>query len=418
VFERGVAVVGLGYIGLPTSAILAAHGLHVVGVDVNPDTVAAINAGSAHIVEPDLDAAVAGAVARGRLRAQAEMPEADVFLLAVPTPFEEGHLPDLTYVERATRSLARVLTGGEVVILESTSPPGTTSQVSAWIAEERPDLRLPHEHPDDADVFVAHCPERVLPGKIMIELVTNDRLVGGLTPRCAERAARLYRRFVRGKVILTDAASAEMAKLVENSFRDVNIALANELATVCEHLGLDVWKIIELANQHPRVNVLQPGPGVGGHCIAVDPWFIVSAAPEQSRLIRLAREVNDARPASVVAQVDQAAAHGATVACLGLAFKPDVDDLRESPAVEVTRRLAEERPDLRLLVVEPYTQTLPAALAGSDTVVLCDLAEALSGSDVVLLLVHHAEFVALDPDLLQGKHIVDTRGVWRDRDVR
>jgi UDP-N-acetyl-D-mannosaminuronic acid dehydrogenase len=418
VFERGVAVVGLGYIGLPTSAILAAHGLHVVGVDVNPDTVAAINAGSAHIVEPDLDAAVAGAVARGRLRAQAEMPEADVFLLAVPTPFEEGHLPDLTYVERATRSLARVLTGGEVVILESTSPPGTTSQVSAWIAEERPDLRLPHEHPDDADVFVAHCPERVLPGKIMIELVTNDRLVGGLTPRCAERAARLYRRFVRGKVILTDAASAEMAKLVENSFRDVNIALANELATVCEHLGLDVWKIIELANQHPRVNVLQPGPGVGGHCIAVDPWFIVSAAPEQSRLIRLAREVNDARPASVVAQVDQAAAHGATVACLGLAFKPDVDDLRESPAVEVTRRLAEERPDLRLLVVEPYTQTLPAALAGSDTVVLCDLAEALSGSDVVLLLVHHAEFVALDPDLLRGKHIVDTRGVWRDRDVR
>ena len=260
-FERGVAVVGLGYIGLPTSAVLAANGLRVVGVDVNPEVVSAINAGTTPIIEPDLDAAVAGAVARGTLRAQTEMPEADVFLVAVPTPFKEGNHPDLSYVEQATRSLAGVLTGGEVVILESTSPPGTTRQMSAWIAEERPDLRLPHEYPDDADIFIAHCPERVLPGRIMMELVTNDRLVGGLTPLCAERAARLYRRFVRGQVIRTDAASAEMAKLVENSFRDVNIAFANELANVCEHLGLDVWKIIGLANQHPRVNVLQPGPG-------------------------------------------------------------------------------------------------------------------------------------------------------------
>ena len=417
-FERGVAVVGLGYIGLPTSAILAAHGVRVVGVDVNPDAVAAINAGSAHIVEPDLDAAVAGAVARGTLRAQTEVPEADVFLVAVPTPFREGHQPDLTYVERATRSIAKVLTGGEVVILESTVPPGTTRLMSAWIAEERPDLRLPHEHPDDADVFVAHCPERVLPGKILIELVTNDRLVGGLTTRCAERAARLYRRFVRGKVILTDAASAEMAKLVENSFRDVNIAFANELAAVCEHLGLDVWKIIELANQHPRVNVLQPGPGVGGHCIAVDPWFIVSAAPEQSQLIRLAREVNDGRPASVVAQVDSVAEQGATVACLGLAFKPDVDDLRESPAVEVVHALGLTRPDLRLLVVEPYTTQLPSALTHAGGATLCALEQALAASDVVLLLVHHAEFVALDTDQLRGKEVVDTRGAWPDLRLR
>ena len=369
-FERGVAVVGLGYIGLPTSAVLAANGLRVVGVDIDPETVSAINSGSAHIVEPDLDAAVAGAVARGTLRAQIEMPEADAFLVAVPTPFKEGNHPDLTYVERATRSLAQVLTGGEVVILESTSPPGTTRQMSAWIAEERPDLRLPHEHPDEADVHVAHCPERVLPGKIMMELITNDRLVGGLTPRCAARAAALYRRFVRGDVIQTDAASAEMAKLVENSFRDVNIALANELASVCEHLGLDVWKIIGLANQHPRVNVLQPGPGVGGHCIAVDPWFIAASAPEQSRLIQLARAINDERPAEVVSQVETVAAQGATVACLGLAYKADIDDLRESPAVEVTRELALRRPDLTLLAVEPHVQRLPQQLEAVGSVEL------------------------------------------------
>ena len=413
-FERGVAVIGLGYIGLPTSAVLAGHGMRVVGVDVNPETVSAINAGQAHIVEPDLDAAVAGAVARGTLRAQAEMPEADVFLVAVPTPFTEGHQPDLTYVEQATRSLARVLTGGEVVILESTSPPGTTRQMSEWIAQERPDLRLPHAHPDDPDVHLAHCPERVLPGKILIELVTNDRLVGGLTPRCAQRAARLYRRFVRGKVIVTDAASAEMAKLVENSFRDVNIAFANELAGICEHLDLDVWKIIELANAHPRVNVLQPGPGVGGHCIAVDPWFIVSAAPEQSQLIRLAREVNDLRPATVVTQVSAMARTEATVACLGLAFKPDVDDMRESPAVEIVRLLAEQRPDLRLPTVEPYAAELPRALIELDQVSLSELDDALALSDVVLLLVHHQEFVQLDRARLKGKQVLDTRGAWRE----
>ena len=416
-FERGVAVVGLGYIGLPTSAVLAAHGLRVVGVDIDPETVSAINSGSAHIVEPDLDSAVAGAVARGTLRAQTQMPEADAFLVAVPTPFKEGNHPDLTYVERATRSLAQVLTGGEVVILESTVPPGTTRQMSEWIAEERPDLRLPHEHPHDADVYVAHCPERVLPGKIMMELVANDRLVGGLTPRCAARAAALYRRFVRGDVILTDASSAEMAKLVENSFRDVNIAFANELASVCEHLGLDVWKIIGLANQHPRVNVLQPGPGVGGHCIAVDPWFIAASAPDQSRLIQLAREINDERPGNVVSQVDAVAGQGATVACLGLAYKADIDDLRESPSVEVTRELALRRPDLTLLVVEPHVQRLPQQLDAVGSVELSGLDEALERSDVVLLLVDHAGFKVIDPARLTDKAVVDTRGIWRTPDV-
>ena len=341
------------------------------------------------------------------------MQPADAFLVAVPTPFKEGHQPDLTYVEQATRSLAKVLRGGEVVILESTSPPGTTLQMSRWLAEERPDLRFPHEHPEAPDVHVAHCPERVLPGRIMLELITNDRLVGGLTTACAERAADLYRLFCKGDVIITDAASAEMAKLVENSFRDVNIAFANELASVCEHMDLDVWEVIALANKHPRVNVLQPGPGVGGHCIAVDPWFIVAAAPEQTRLIRAAREINDARPSQVVAQVDVLAPQGATVACLGLAFKPNIDDLRESPAVDATRLLSVARPDLRILAVEPHVRELPRSLASLDNVTFVPLEKALEVADVVLLLVDHKDFHSVDAATLQGKRVVDTRGAWR-----
>ena len=275
-FDNGIAVIGLGYIGLPTSAAIAMRGVLVKGVDVNPATVAAINEGRVPIAEPDLDVAVAGAHARGMLVASSEVPEADAFLIAVPTPFAEGKQPDLSYVKAAAEAIAPRLRGGEVVILESTSPPGTTRKVSAWIAAVRPDLKMPHEAPDSPDVHVAHCPERVLPGRIMIELVSNDRVVGGLTPECARRAADVYALFCRGEILYTDAESAEMAKLVENSFRDVNIAFANELAGVCEHLDLDVWEIIRLANRHPRVNVLTPGPGVGGHCIAVDPWFIVS----------------------------------------------------------------------------------------------------------------------------------------------
>ncbi len=412
-FERGVCVIGLGYIGLPTSAVLANHGIVVKGVDVNEKTVASINAGEVPIVEPDLDAAVAGAVARGTLTAQVGVPEADVFMVAVPTPFRDGHQPDLSYVEQATRSLAQVLRGGELVILESTSPPGTTEQMSVWLAEERPDLRFPHAHPEDPDVFVAHCPERVLPGQIMLELVTNDRLVGGLTPECARRASQLYRIFCRGEVIVTDASSAEMAKLVENSFRDVNIAFANELAAVCEQMNLDVWEVIALANKHPRVNVLNPGPGVGGHCIAVDPWFIVAAAPEHSRLIRTAREVNDARPADVARRVSDSVEQGAVVACLGLAFKADIDDLRESPSVEVVKLLGQSRPDLTILAVEPHVERLPEPLESQPGVSLVSMETALDKSECVVLLVDHAEFRALDPSTLAGQAIVDTRGLWR-----
>ena len=282
-FTGRVAVIGLGYIGLPTAAALATRGIEVVGVDVNPDTVKRIGHGDAPFVEPDLAVAVSGAVAMGRLTTSLDTPEADGFIIAVPTPFAEGHSADLSYVRSAVEAIAAQLRGGEIIILESTSPPGTTRTVSEWLAELRPDLVLPHDTDSLADIAIAHCPERVLPGRIMIEMVTNDRVVGGITPRCAERAATIYRVFTQGQILLSDATSAEMAKLVENSYRDVNIGFANELSLICEKLKIDVWEVIRLANRHPRVNILTPGPGVGGHCIAVDPWFIVNAAPELAR---------------------------------------------------------------------------------------------------------------------------------------
>ena len=297
-----VAVVGLGYIGLPTAAILATNGLDVIGVDVNPRTVDAVNNGDVPFVEPDLGVHVAGAVSQGRLRAQLETPAADAYIVAVPTPFQADKSADMSYIAAAARAIAPQLRGGELVILESTSPPGSTRRLAELILGLRPDLSL-----DGADgkpvLLVAHCPERVLPGRIMIELVTNDRVVGGLTTEAAEAAAALYGVFCQGEIHLTDAATAEMSKLVENAYRDVNIAFANELSVISDNLDIDVWELIRLANHHPRVNILQPGPGVGGHCIAVDPWFIVAADPENSSLIRTAREVNDSKPGYVVDQV-------------------------------------------------------------------------------------------------------------------
>ncbi len=413
-FERGVAVIGLGYIGLPTSAAIAAQGVRVLGVDVNPATVEAINAGQVPIVEPDLDVAVAGAVARGLLTASVDVPEADAYLIAVPTPFKGDHQPDLSYVQAAAEAIAPRLSGGEIVILESTSPPGTTRAVSEWIAAARPDLKLPHEAPDSPDVHVAHCPERVLPGRIMVELVTNDRVVGGITPECARRAAAIYELFCQGEILFTDAESAEMAKLVENSFRDVNIAFANELANVCDRLGFDVWEIIRLANKHPRVNVLNPGPGVGGHCIAVDPWFIVAAAPDEAGLIRQAREINDARPGAVVAKISAAAADDeGPIGCLGLAFKANVDDLRESPAITVTAQVAAAHPDRRVFAVEPHVKTLPPSLSGLGNVELVSLERALEECRTLALLVDHDAFAEVGAAQLDGHAVIDTRGLWR-----
>ncbi len=411
---RTISMIGLGYIGLPTAAVLASRGIHVVGVDVNVHAVDTINSGRVHIVEPDLDALVSDVVRQGLLRATTIPEPSDAFVIAVPTPFRDGHVPDLSYVETAARSIAPALRPGTLVILESTSPVGTTEQMAAWLAEARPDLTFPQQVGEAAQIRVAYCPERVLPGKVLSELIENDRVVGGLSPACAERAAALYRVFVRGKCLITDARTAEMCKLTENSFRDVNIAFANELSLICDELNLNVWELVRLANHHPRVNILQPGPGVGGHCIAVDPWFIVHSAPQRSRLIRTAREVNDSKPHFVAGRITEAAAAQPqpVIACLGLAFKPDIDDLRESPAVGIVHMLAEQKVG-RLLVVEPHIERLPPALAGQSGVELVTVDEALAQANVVAMLVSHRAFYGIAKAKLAGKRVIDTRGVWQ-----
>lgn len=409
-----VAVIGLGYIGLPTAAILAGNGMKVIGVDVSPATVDAVNRGEVPFVEPDLGIHVSGAVAQGFLTAQKETPRADAFIVAVPTPFLADKSADLSYIEDSARAIAPQLLGGELVILESTSPPQTTAHMARVILEARPDLSLDGSDGRPAVLF-AHCPERVLPGRVMIELVTNDRIVGGLNAGAAAAATALYRVFCQGEILETDATTAELSKLVENSYRDVNIAFANELSVVSKNLGVDVWELIELANHHPRVNILQPGPGVGGHCIAVDPWFIVAADPENARLIRTAREVNDSKPQHVVAQILEPVKEVAspTIATLGLAFKPNIDDMRESPAVDIVHKLATQRPDATILVVTPHSSVLPRMLEGFSNIKQVRATEAIAAAEVVALLVDHDKFREIDTATLAGKHVVDTRGFWR-----
>ena len=403
-----VVVVGLGYIGLPTAAILADRGVSVHGVDVNQRTVDAVNAGTVPFVEPDLSGFLERAVLEGRLTASTEPVPAEVFIVAVPTPFTDDKQADLSYIEAAASSIAPVLTGSELLILESTSPPGATEFMAEIIRLARPDLA-------QAPLLFAHCPERVLPGRVMVELVENDRIVGGLTAEAAAAAADLYRLFCRGEVLLTDAKTAEMAKLVENSFRDVNIAFANELSIICDKLGIDVWELIELANHHPRVNILQPGPGVGGHCIAVDPWFIVSAAPEESRLIRTAREVNDGKPKWVIDRITDATEGKThpTVAMLGLAFKANIDDLRESPALHIVHEYAAKNPHSRVLAVEPNISELPPLLANLTNVTLGATDESLDEADVVVILVDHDEFKAETAARVSDKKVIDCKGIWR-----
>ena len=409
-----VAVIGLGYIGLPTAVCLATGGLEVVGVDLDPGIIGRVNRGEAPFAEPDLSVAVSGAVAMGRLSARAEMPAADAYVIAVPTPFTADRRSDLTHVFAAAEAIADVLQGGEIIVLESTSPPGTTRRISELIAARRPDLHLPHVPDIPPDVYLAHCPERVLPGRIMIEIAANDRVIGGLTPACAERAVELYRTFCHGELIVTDAESAEMAKLAENAYRDVNIAFANELSSICERLGLDVWEIRRMANHHPRVDILRPGPGVGGHCIAVDPWFIIESAPDLARLIRTARQVNDHRPAHVANQIVATARRfrEPRIACLGLSFKADVGDLRESPAVDIVRRVAAALPDVKVLAVEPHAPSLPAPLEGCVNVLLASTEQAIQDADVIALLVDHGCFRRIKRTQLTGKVIYDTRGMW------
>jgi UDP-N-acetyl-D-mannosaminuronic acid dehydrogenase len=413
-----ICVLGLGYIGLPTASIFATKGRKVLGVDVVERVVRTINDGGIHIEEPDLDILVKAAVQSGNLKAAVAPAVADVYIIAVPTPFRatatNPRAPDLTYVESATRALAPVVPNGALVILESTSPVGTTELIRDWLTEALQRSRPAEAAAITASLQFAHCPERILPGQMLKELVSNDRIAGGLTHEAAVRARDLYRCFCTAEIFLTDARTAEMAKLTENSFRDVNIAFANELSMICSRLDIDVWELITLANRHPRVKILQPGPGVGGHCIAVDPWFIVDAAPDESRLIRTAREVNDHKPHFVLRQIE-AACQGRSqpvIACLGLAFKPDVDDLRESPALEITAELV--RSGLGpILAVEPHVRELPATLAKLGNVRLVEAEEALREAEVVVLLVNHRRFKSLDRALLQGKAVVDTRGFWR-----
>ncbi len=413
--ELDVVVLGLGYIGLPTAAVIARTGARVLGVDVTQSVVDTVNSGRIHIEEVDLDGLVSGVVARGALRASTEIAPADVFVIAVPTPFADDHAPDISYVLQAARTIATVLKVGDTVILESTSPVGTTEQVRDLLAKLRPDLRVPGRTGEQADVAIAYCPERVLPGRILHELIANDRVIGGVTPRCARKALGFYRRFVRGACVTTSARAAEMTKLTENAFRDVNIAFANELSLVADTMGVDVWEVIRLANRHPRVDILQPGPGVGGHCIAVDPWFLVHADPANTPLIRTARLVNDAKTDHVVAQAAALieARPGAPVACLGLAFKANIDDFRESPALRVAVALA-RRFGERVRVVEPYARTLPPAFDGTGAT-LIDVDTAIETCPVMIVLVDHDMFRSIPLEERQAKQVLDTRGIWPDQ---
>ena len=417
-FKR-ISVLGLGYIGLPTAAMFASHNIEVIGVDVNPQTVGTINKGEIHIVEPNLDMLVRVAVKEGYLRATLDAEPAQAFLIAVPTPFKRDYEPDLSYIHSAAKMIAPVLEKGNLIILESTSPVGTTEQLTRWLAEMRKDLTFPQKGEIDPDINVAHCPERVLPGHVVRELVENDRVIGGMTPQCSAKSVELYSSFVKGECVITNARTAEMAKLTENASRDVGIAFANELSLICDDLDINVWELIALANRHPRVNILSPGPGVGGHCIAVDPWFIVSSAPQQARLIHTARVVNDTKPGWVVSKVrDEVSnfllehpefkAADVTIACLGLTFKADIDDLRESPALGITNELVDTLP-CSVKVVEPFINAIPHCLEGK--VQLVSIEEALSTANVITILVDHSQFKKVELDRFSGKRVVDTRGL-------
>lgn len=426
---KTVSVYGLGYIGLPTAAMFANSGVNVVGVDVNKDIIETINSGSIHIVEPGLDKIVSTCVANGKLRAT-EAPEgADAFIIAVPTPFKSNDTkipePDLTYIEQACSNIAKVLKVGDLVILESTSPIGATEKVCGWLSEMRPDLTIAGKDKTYSDVNVAHCPERVLPGKVMKELICNDRIIGGITSECAKAATSLYQIFVRGSCFETDARTAEMAKLAENASRDVQIAFANELSLICDELDINVWNLIELANKHPRVNILQPGPGVGGHCIAVDPWFIASAAPTTSKMIKTARMVNDEKPNWVIEKTKSAitkleASQSDTkkkpirVVCFGLTFKANIDDLRESPALDITRKLAEQYSD-QVYAVEPNINN--PSVFSHELFNKVSYEEGLEIGDIFVLLVDHDEFRSFNRNEYKTKIILDTRGIWSMADA-
>lgn len=399
--NTNVSVIGLGYIGLPTASILATKGFRVFGMDVRPDVVETINQGNIHIEEPDLDILVRSAVNSGQLTAHHEPQPADVFIVCVPTPIKSDHSPDLSYIEQACQAIRPFVKSGNLVILESTSPPRTTESIVVRHA-------IPDNLEVGKDVFVAHCPERVLPGRILLEVVQNDRVVGGMTLACTETALAFYESFVNGQVFGTNARAAETTKLVENSYRDVNIAFANELSILCDRWGIDVWEIIHLANRHPRVNILSPGPGVGGHCISVDPWFLVHTDPEYTALIRTAREVNDAKPQHIVRRVLELSKQFASpkIGCLGLTYKADIDDLRESPSLEIVRELIQRKVG-QVMACDPHVSTDFSEFP------LYPLEAVIEQCPILVLLTDHRQFRSIPRPILQEKVVVDTRGIWR-----
>jgi UDP-N-acetyl-D-mannosaminuronic acid dehydrogenase len=410
---RSVQVVGLGYVGLPTAVLLATAGLDVFGVDINPEVVSSVNDGTTHSHEPGLGPMIGAVVASGQLMASDTPRPADAHVIAVPTPLTASRGADLSHVRDAAMSLAPVLKPRDLVIVESTCPVGTTERLEGWLRDARPDLRFPTSHGDRADVAIAYCPERVLPGNIIAELRSNDRLIGGLSPRCCELAISLYQMVVRAECRPTTARTAELTKLAENAFRDVNVAFANELSMLCRSLEVDVWDVIGLANQHPRVDILSPGPGVGGHCVAIDPWFIVESAPEQTPLLQTARAVNDNKAAWIVEMAREAVADVDTpsIALFGLAYKPNVDDLRSSRAIEVAQLVADAFAET-VFVVEPNISVLPESLVGLG-LELVDSDVALHRCNVLVALVPHDEFTTLRPKPDDYAVIIDIAGTWR-----
>ena len=411
---KSACVIGLGYVGLPTAAILASYGLDILGVDQDPITVDLINNGKTRIIEPDLEQLVQGVLEKGNFRADIKPGPANAFIIAVPTPFSEGFKPDLHHVKEAIESLSEYLTKGDLIVIESTCPVGTTNQVCHWLSDLRKDLKFPHIYGADADINISHSPERVLPGNILSELKNNDRVIGGVSRECAERTEALYKIVIKGNCLLTNARTAELVKLAENAFRDVNIAFANELALICEKLNIDPWEAIELANRHPRVNILNPGPGVGGHCIAVDPWFLVHSAPHLTPLIKSARKINDGKPLKIAKKILSAAKSfkKPVIACFGLAYKNDIADIRESPAIKIVNELAISK-EIEILIVEPYLHTLPKPLLGLKKLKLVNENEALKRAQLVALLTDHNAFESIDKTKLASKLIFDTRGLWR-----
>ncbi len=415
-----VSVIGLGYIGLPTAAILASKDIEVVGVDINEEIVTKVNSGKPHITEPDLKSLVEETIANGKLKATSKYEKADIFIISVPTPFMDNNKPDISFVKSAAEGIAPLLESGNLIIIESTCPVGITQKMIQWMSSLRKDLSFPDQEGKsiNSDISLAYCPERVLPGNIVKEIVDNDRIIGGASDHCAKKANELYRIFVKGECFLTDSKTAELCKLAENSFRDLNIAFANELSIISDKAGIDVWQLIRLANKHPRVNILQPGPGVGGHCIAVDPWFIVDSFPDESRLIKTSREINKAKTTFVIDKIKQAtdksnaSINNLSIACLGLSFKPDIDDLRESPAMDVVGGI-QNMGFKKVYVVEPHIKKLPKQL-NSDALILSDTDSAIEASQLIVILVKHKSFFNVRLELFSNKTVIDTVGLTKN----